>query len=200
VTSFGKDKEKGKSMILDRQPRRLVTGAQRGRAVPHRGFSLIELLIGMSIMALGLLSIATMFSTGYTSVTHGGRTTMATAAARQMLEDVRGLPFDRLLNLNGFDTGSAATLPASNPERDVARKWHFALAGEGTGWPTYTAAERAMWSTLTVSDGVSAVPLGATGRIAVVAQGGSPSLRRVTVTVRAPRRPDLVIATLISRL
>lgn len=184
-------------MTIGPKPKRLANGTTRPR---QGGFSLIELLIGMSIMALGLLSIATMFSTGYTDVTHAGRTTMATAAARQILEDVQALPFDRLLNLNGFNTANVATLPANNPERDVARKWHFALVGEEAGWPTYTAAERAMWSTLTVSDGVSVVPLGATGQIAVVAQGGSATLRRVTVTVRAPGRPDLQIATLISRL
>ena len=43
-------------------------------------------------MAVALLSIAAMFSTGYTDVHAGGKTTMATAAARQMLEDMRRSP------------------------------------------------------------------------------------------------------------
>lgn len=187
-------------MIIGPKPRRLASGTKCTRNFRQKGFSLIELLIGMSIMALGLLSIVTMFSTGHTSVTHGGRTTMATAAARQILEDMQALPFDRLANLNGFNTAAVGTLPASNPERDLARKWRYALVGEEAGWPAYSVAEKAMWSTLTVSDGVTNVPLGATGQIAVIAQGGSASLRRVTVTVRAPGRPDLQIATLISRL
>ena len=163
------------------------------------GFSLIELLIGMSIMAVALLAIATMFSTGYTDVHAGGRTTMATAAARQMVEDMQTVPFDQLVNLNNFNTSNPGSLPAASPERDLARKWRFALAGEGTGWPAYSAAEKAMWSTLTISG----VPLGATGQISVIQD--SPTLRRITVTVRLPGRTagttiPVQLATLISRL
>jgi prepilin-type N-terminal cleavage/methylation domain-containing protein len=187
-------------MTIGLEPRRIVERKVSALGARQMGFSLIELLIGMSIMALGLLSIATMFSTGYTSVTHGGRTTMATSAARQILEDMQAIPFNSLGNLNGFNTATPGTLPVSNPERDLARKWRYALAGEEAGWPAYTAAEKAMWSSLTISDGASNVPLGATGQIAVVAEGGSASLMRVTVTVTAPRRPALQIATLISRL
>ncbi len=167
----------------------------------QKGFSLIELLIGMSLMSIGLLSIATMFSTGYTGVSQGGRTTMATAAAREILEDMAALPFASLGNLNGFDTTVVGTLPASNPERNVARKWRYALRGPETGWPAYTTAERAMWSILSISDGVGTpVPLGANAQVAVAAEAGSASLMRVTVTVTAPGRPALQIATLISRL
>jgi prepilin-type N-terminal cleavage/methylation domain-containing protein len=187
-------------MTISTRLRRLANGEKRTPRARQNGFSLIELLIGMSIMAVGLLSIATMFSTGYTSVSQGGRTTMATAAARQVLEDMQALPFDRLGNLNGFNTTTVGTLPASNPERDVARKWRYALAGEEAGWPAYSSAEKAMWSTLTISDGASNVPLGATGQITVAAEGGSASLVRVTVTVTAPGRPATQIATLISRL
>ena len=187
-------------MSISPEPRRLANGNTRTLVSRQNGFSLIELLIGMSIMAIGLLSIATMFSTGYTSVSQGGRTTMATAAARQVLEDMQALPFDRLGNLNGFSTATLGTLPVSNPERDVARKWRYALAGEEAGWPTYTSVEKAMWSTLTFSDGVQNVPLGAMGQITVAAEGGSTSLMRVTVTVTAPGRPAAQIATLISRL
>jgi len=163
------------------------------------GFSLIELLIGMSLMAVALLSIAAMFSTGYSDVHAGGRTTMGTSAARQMIEDIQTLPFDSLVNLNNFNTTNAGSLPASNPERDLARKWRYALAGEGTGWPAYSTAEKAMWSTLTISG----VPLGAAGQIAVVQD--SPTLRRITVTVRLPGRTagesiPVQLTTLISRL
>jgi prepilin-type N-terminal cleavage/methylation domain-containing protein len=170
-----------------------------------RGFSLIELLIGMTIMAVALLSIATMFSTGYTDVSHGGRTTMAAAAARQIIEDMQNLPFANLINLNNFDTNNPASLPAANPERDVARKWRYALAGPGAGWPAYSAAEQQQWSMLTsgLGPGVG-VSLGVAGQIAVTSPGGSPTLRQVTVTVNLPGRTGVAVpvqlVTLITRL
>ena len=169
------------------------------------GFSLIELLIGMSIMAVALLSIATMFSTGYTDVTTGGKTTMATAAARQMLEDMQSmqnLTFGNIANLHNFDTdnsGTLALLTPGTPEYVLARKWRYALAGPGTGWPVYSYAEQQMWSTLSASG----VPLGVRGLVQVTSP--TATLREVTVTVFLPGRTatDTVpirLATLISRL
>ena len=126
----------------------------------QRGFSLIELLIGMSIMAVALLSIATMFSTGYSDVTAGGKTTMATTAARQLLEDIRMLPFDRIADLDTLNTNNAGTLPAVDAgldpgrtmARNIARKWRYALAGDLTGWG---GAPDAAWIGSTASrDGV----------------------------------------------
>jgi prepilin-type N-terminal cleavage/methylation domain-containing protein len=188
-------------MTTEPEPRRIAIREGRALRTGQTGFSLIELLIGMSLMAVALLSIAAMFSTGYNDVHAGGRTTMATSAARQMIEDIQSLPFDRLVNLNNFNTATAGSLPASNPERDLARKWRYALAGEGTGWPVYSGAEKAMWSVLTISG----VPLGVNGQISVVPEGGSPTLRRITVTVQLPGRTagapiPVQLITLISRL
>ncbi|HSB71854.1 MAG TPA: type II secretion system protein [Candidatus Methylomirabilis sp.] len=177
------------------ESRRLDRGATDNPKACGNGFSLIELLISMSIMAIALLSIASMFATGYTDVTAGGKTTMATAAARQILEDIQTIPFANLPNLNNTGTNSTADLPAANPERDLVRKWRYALAGDSVTWG-FTTAEKAKWSALTVS-GVS---LGATGRITVVDQDVPPTLRLVTVTVSVPGRPNVQLATLISRL
>lgn len=190
-------------MWIARQPRWIAIRPRRVLRTRQTGFSLIELLIGMSLMAVALLSIAAMFSTGYNDVHSGGKTTMATAAARQMIEDIQNLPFNRLDNLANINISDAGvgTLPASNPERDLVRKWRYALAGEGGGWPNYTIAEKAMWSVLTNSG----VPLLASAQITVAQD--SPTLRRITVVVRLPGRTgaagDLIpvqLTTLISRL
>lgn len=152
----------------------------------------------MTILTVGLLGVATMFSTGYTDVAAGGKMTLGIMAARQIIEDMRALPFGSIDSLNAFDTSSVATLPAANPERDVARRWRYALAGEGDGF-AFTTTEKSQWTMLS-ADGVS---LGARGRITVVDQspGLRPnSLRLVTITVATPGRAASVqLSTLVSR-
>jgi prepilin-type N-terminal cleavage/methylation domain-containing protein len=176
-----------------------------GAALPdRRGFTLIELLIGMTILTFGLLGIATMFPMGYLVVHDAGKLTMTLTGTRQILEDVRSVPFQSLPNLNGFDTGNSATLPAAEPEREMARRWRYALAGEGNGF-TYTNAEKAAWtrlSTTTASPNSNTsinAPFGARGVISVVDQ--TPTLRRITITITIPGRTKTVrIATLVSRM
>ena len=170
----------------------------------QRGFSLIELLIGMSIMAVALLSIATMFSTGYSDVTAGGKTTMAATAARQLLEDIRTLPFDSIMDLDALNTNSAGSLPVVDATKDpgrtmarnIARKWRYALAGDLTGWG---GAPDAAWSVLTASG----TAFGARGQVSVA--NPTATLRVVTVTVflrgrSAGEELPLTLATTISRL
>jgi prepilin-type N-terminal cleavage/methylation domain-containing protein len=159
-----------------------------------RGFTLVEMLIGITILTIALLAIAAMFPMAYLTVHESGKSTMTLTAARQMLEDVRSVPFDELINLNGFDTANPATLPADAPELEIARRWRYSLAGEGNGF-TFTTDEKSQWSPLTVGT----VPFGGRGRITVVAD--SATVRRVTVTISAPPRwRDVSIATLITRI
>ena len=179
----------------------------RGAGGPGRawGFTLIEVLIGITILVVGILGVATMFGTGYSNVGQGAQLTMAVTAARQMLEDVRTIPFDNLLDLNGpggagFDTSLLGTQPAADPARNIARKWRYAFAGEvaGSGW-NFTAAERAAWQSL----GVGSVPFGASGLLVVTSP--SATLRQIAITVRVPGRGRAVgntvqLTTLLSRL
>jgi len=169
-----------------------------------RGFTLIELLIGMTILTFGLLGIASMFPMGYFVVNDAGKMTMALTGTRQILEDVRSVPFANLANLNGFDTNNSATLPAANPEREIARRWRYALAGEGNGF-TFTAAEKAAWTRLTTtaaspnSNTSMTSVFGGRGSISVVAQ--TATLSRISITITIPGRTKTVnIATLVSRM
>jgi prepilin-type N-terminal cleavage/methylation domain-containing protein len=174
----------------------------RGGSRRPSGFTLIEVLIGVTILVVGILGVATMFGTGYSNVGQGARLTMAVTAARQMLEDVRTIPFGNLVNLNGpagtgFDTDLVGTQPAADPARSIARKWRYALAGAGTGW-NFTTAEKANWQNL----GVGSVPFGAGGLIVVTSP--SATMRQIAITVRVPGRGNTVqlmqLTTLISRL
>ena len=172
---------------------------RQGHSMRTRGFTLIEILIGITILVVGVLGVATMFGTGYSNVGEGARLTLAVTAARQMLEDVRTIPFNNIVNLNGpggtgFNTSNLATLPAADPERNIARKWRYALAGDGTGW-NFSTAEKAKWQNL----GVGNVPFDGSGLIVVTSP--SATMRLVTITVNVPGRGNTVqLATLISRL
>lgn len=173
-----------------------------------RGVTLIEILIAGAILAVALLAIANMFPTGYTNVTEAGRRTMSLTAARQILEDARSLPYDNVTALNGFDSTNPATLPVNQPERNIARRWRYALAGEGDGF-TYIQAERDQWATLS-----TAVPLGGSVQVSVVAVSTCPTapcppnpvsasatLQQVTVTITFPARAgNMQLATLVTRM
>jgi prepilin-type N-terminal cleavage/methylation domain-containing protein len=188
------------------------SGAPASTPSFRAGFSLIEILIAMTILSAGLLGIAAMFSTGYTDVASGGKTTMALEAARQTIEDIRLLPaqnqFGNLMTLVGADfvTTNAASLPAANPMQTIARKFRYMLAG-GTGAWGITPAMIAQWGDpLQWGDpNVAGVIFGGTGRINVTDFGptvGAPAgtLAQVTVTVTPPGRPAVVLTTLVSRL
>jgi Tfp pilus assembly protein PilV len=161
----------------------------------------MEVLIAATILAVAILGIASMTATGHGNVDNAGKSTLALIAARQMLEDARSVPFASIINLNGFDTGAVATLPAANPERDLARKWRYALAGAGNGF-NFTAAETAQWSTLSMGS----APAGLRGQISVVAPivppavTPSPTRRLVTVTISIPGQlRTLQLATVMAR-
>jgi len=159
------------------------------------GFSLLEVLVGGAVLSVALLAIAATFPTGYTNITQAGKMTMALTAGRQILEDISALPFDNIGNLNGFDTRNPATLPPGEPERTIARRLRYALAGEGDGF-TFTAAEKAEWSTLSTGQGVTL-----NGRGLISVNGLSATLIQVTVTITYSGRPARVqLVTNITRL
>jgi prepilin-type N-terminal cleavage/methylation domain-containing protein len=168
------------------------------------GFSLIELVLGVTILAVGLLGLATMFSTGYTDVTAGARLTMAGAAARQIFEEMHALPFDRLTNLNNFTTSNPGSLPANDPERTVARRWRYALAGGGAGWGI-SGAEAAQWTMLSTTleafgaGGEVSVVFGARGRLNVANDGTSRRIVTVTIDEIPGQSTALQFGTVFSR-
>jgi len=180
--------------------RRGRCGELKTRLWGVQGFTLLEVLVGSAVLSVALLAMAAMFPTGYTNITDAGKMTMAVTAGRQILEDISALPFDNIGTLNGplgtgFDTTDPATLPAGEPERTIARRWRYALAGEGDGF-TFTATEKAEWSTLSTGQGIS---LNGRGLISVA--GLSATLVQVTVTITYPGKPTGVqLVTNITRL
>jgi prepilin-type N-terminal cleavage/methylation domain-containing protein len=160
------------------------------------GFSLLEVLVGAAILAVALLAMAAMFPTGYTNITEAGKMTMALTAGRQILEDISALPFDNINSLNNFDTLNPGSLPPGEPERTIARRWRYALAAEGSGF-TFTATEKAEWSTLSTGQGVSL-----NGRGLISVNGLSATLIQVTVRIELypGRSTGVRLVTNITRL
>lgn len=54
-----------------------------------KGFSLVEVLVAASILAVILLAVAGLFSTAYSNVGDEGRRTKAVALAKQKMEELR---------------------------------------------------------------------------------------------------------------
>jgi prepilin-type N-terminal cleavage/methylation domain-containing protein len=167
-------------------------------------FTLVELMIGMTVMSIGLLAVAGMFQTGWTDVAKGGKATIAANAARQTLEDLRSIPFNDLVSLytNGaacnppvpclgpytFNTNNVATLRGNQTVRDVLRQLRYTLRGDdGTGGWNFTQDEKNRWATM-LSTGGAAVGATATVTIADATQGANRvlALMDITVTVTVP--------------
>jgi len=59
--------------------------------VVQDGFSVVEALIAAALIGLALLAVSTLFPTGYSNITYGGRTTTAVAYAQQKIEHLKGI-------------------------------------------------------------------------------------------------------------
>jgi len=123
-----------------------------------RGFTLVEVLVAAMILTVALLTLATMFPTGYKQIADAGRLTLATNGANHLLEDLGSVPFTSVRNLDNFDSNSAGTLPAADPELAIARRWRYMLAGSGGGF-SFTSGETAAWGTVT--------PIGARAQVQI---------------------------------
>jgi prepilin-type N-terminal cleavage/methylation domain-containing protein len=72
----------------------------------EKGFTLIEVLIAMLVLAIGLLSLATLAGTVIRGNSFSNKMTTATTRAQERLEEVQGVGY---ANANSLDT-------AGNPE------------------------------------------------------------------------------------
>ncbi len=159
----------------------------------ERGFTFVEVLIAAALLAVSLLAMCGVFVVAYANLTAGGRDSVGVAATEQLLEDVRGLPFDAVTALDNFNTDDASTLPGSDPAREIARRWRYAIAGAGVGW-SFSTAEQTRWTNLSGTSG----PVGGAGSIDVNAI--SATLSEVTVTVSVPGRwRPIVLATRVAK-
>ncbi len=110
-----------------------------------RGFSLLEVLIGATVLAVGLLGVASMFPVAYLNVDSGGKLTGATALAQSFIEQLRTLAvidpanFDAVIGpflpapANGFNDMSTANCqgdPVANWRTASCMNWRGTLGGQ----------------------------------------------------------------------
>lgn len=159
-------------------------------------FTVVEVVIAIMVLLVAVVVTASMFPTGHQQLADAARTTAAVAAGRQILEDIGGLPFDSVRSLDGFDTANAASVPASNPELAVARRWRYMIGGPGGGFD-FTTAEMAQFGAVTPLGGaatlrVSSPPSGSCSRagsrcqatVTVSVPGLATSVQLTTIVVR----------------
>lgn len=73
----------------------------------QQGLTLIEVLFAITIMAVALLGVATMFPVALSSVVTGGQTSKATMLVREMVEMIQADTFDSLdAEYKNFSTSS----------------------------------------------------------------------------------------------
>ena len=160
-------------------------------------FTVVEVVIAIMVLLVAVVVTASMFPTGHQQLADAARTTAAVAAGRQILEDIGGLPFDSVRSLDGFDTANAASVPPSNPELAVARRWRYMIGGPGGGFD-FTTAEMTQFGAVT--------PLGGAATLRVSSPPGgncSPAGSRcqATVTVSVPGLATSVqLTTIVVRM
>lgn len=76
----------------------------------ERGFSLIELLIAMTLLNVGILAVAAAFSSSSVSIRRASRISTATAVADAQMEFYRGLQYSAI----ALDATSVSSAPGAH--------------------------------------------------------------------------------------
>jgi hypothetical protein len=81
--------------------------------VVQDGFSVVEALIAAALIGLAFLAISTLFPTGYSNITYGGRITTAVAHAQQKIEQLKAIAADTTpgQGFNAIDATNCSTTP-----------------------------------------------------------------------------------------
>ncbi len=123
---------------------RRLRGRLRGAGAARGGFSLVEIMIVMTILAVGVIPIAVVQHQARREVVEADRHTEAIALAQAQLERLKGLGFGNAVNQNGVQgtftwQAQVVNVSAGLDRLDVTVTWNTANTAE----------------TLTVSDLVS---------------------------------------------
>ena len=93
----------------------------------ERGFSLLELLVASTILAVGLLSLAQLLTLATTANAAAGRATYAAVLAAEKLEDLRALTWESLRRESGesVDYLDRSGRPLDSTAAAYTRRWRI---------------------------------------------------------------------------
>ncbi len=94
--------------ILQKRLRARAIAWRRVRTGGDRGFSLIELMVSITILGVGILSLAGLFPMAMQRVSAGDMASRATFVAESKIEELKRVPWDQLTTTAGIDTLHAA--------------------------------------------------------------------------------------------
>ncbi len=114
----------------------------------ERGFTLVEVLVAIGVLAIALVALMAMLSRGSLNVYVGGGQSKATAYARQMVEQLRNQP----VTVPCFAVVAGCANQTDIPEGGIARTWTVAQVNPAV----YTAPNRLWRITVTVTVAQSA--------------------------------------------
>jgi prepilin-type N-terminal cleavage/methylation domain-containing protein len=95
----------------------------------NNGFSMIEVVVALGLLAAVLISVSGLFVLAQRQVDGGRKHSVALSVARDILEEMDGWGFRQLYLEFGFD-GSATSYIADSRSNDVAADWQEALSAE----------------------------------------------------------------------
>jgi len=93
--------------------------ADRNRDDSRRGFTLLEVVIALTIMAVGLIATAPLFVLASRQNAGGGDMGQVGALAVERMERLRGLNFFSLANGGDLDSNVAGYSDTADPDFDV---------------------------------------------------------------------------------
>jgi prepilin-type N-terminal cleavage/methylation domain-containing protein len=91
----------------------------RKKFINEKGFTLLEAMIALSILSVGLISLAGLFAYSINGTADGGRMTEASSLAQQKLDQFKATPFPNITG--GSETNIGAT---GSPPGPYTRSWY----------------------------------------------------------------------------